>query len=280
MDSKPALFRLRHFSVQSATQQDLLAAQPVYHIGKGKLGKIGILCLHGFTVTPASYYEYSRVLIQKGYSVSVPLLPGHGDTPEALAKVKWPQWVDCAVESYQALREQCDRVFVIGISLGGALALQLASKTDDIAKLILLAPAIEPSLLFKIGKYLFNFLSLIRVQYWFHIAGDSKKPGNYEVGYKKTPISALRELYDCIQQTRLMLPEVRTNTLIFQSRIDHVINPKGAQLVYQKINTRNKELIWLTNSYHAIAHDFDGKDVLDRILEDIANFTSRASSGL
>lgn len=274
MGTQPELYRLRHFSVQDATQQDLIAAHPIYHIGNGKLGKIGILCLHGFTVTPASYYEYSRVFIQKGYSVSVPRLPGHGETPEALSKVKWPEWLDCAVENYNILREQCDRVFVIGISLGGALALQLASKKSDIAKLILLAPAIEPRLLFKIGKHLFNFLNLIHVRYWFHIAGDSKKPEIYEIGYKKTPISALRELYDCIQKTRLILPEVQTDTLIFQSRNDHVINPKGAQLIYQKINSRNKELIWLSNSYHAIASDFDGKGVLAKILHEIANFTS------
>lgn len=267
MDAKPDLFRLRHFSVRRLSQEDLLAAQPVYHIGQGK---IGILCLHGFTVTPASFYKYGRVFMQKGYSVSIPMLPGHGETPEALSKIKWTEWLDCTIENYDILRKKCDHVFVMGSSLGGVLALQLATLRNDVTKLFLLAPAIEPSPLFKIGKCLFGFFDLIKVRYWFHIAGDTKNPNLYEIGYKRTPLSALSELYDCIQQAQLILPQVHTDTLIFQARTDHETDPKGAEVTYQKISSRNKEIVWLDNSYHAITQDYCGKEVLDRILREIS----------
>ena len=270
MNAKPELFRVRHFSVRNASQEDLLATQPVYHVGQGKLGKMGILCLHGFTGTPASFYEYNRVFIDIGYSVSTPLLPGHGTTPQDLSPIKWPQWLDCAIEAYDNLRRECDKIFVIGFSLGGSLALHLASIKDDVAKLFLLSPAIKPGLGFKFYEYLFIFLTPINIQYWFQVAGDVKNPEGYEIAYKRTPINSFRELSDCFQQTQNILPKVCTDAIIFQSKTDREIDPKGAEMVYQRINSRNKEIVWLDNSYHAITQDYCGKEVLDRILREIS----------
>jgi carboxylesterase len=60
--------------------------------GSGKNARVGVLLVHGFTGSPASMRPWGEFLHSKGYTVRVPLLPGHGTTPEDLNKVKWQEW--------------------------------------------------------------------------------------------------------------------------------------------------------------------------------------------
>ena len=60
--------------------------------GSGANKEIGILLVHGFTGSPASMRPWAEYLNQRGYTVKVPLLPGHGTTPEDLNLVKWEEW--------------------------------------------------------------------------------------------------------------------------------------------------------------------------------------------
>jgi len=271
MNFKRSLFRIRGYSVKKTTENDLTSTQSIFQIGKGKQGKIGVLCLHGFSTTPANFYEYSQLLIQRGYTVSVPILPGHSDKPEALLNIRWEQWLHCSLQSYDAIRKECDKIFVIGLSLGGLLALQLASKRNDIAKLFLLSPAISPLPLFKIYKYFLSpVLSFLGVKYYLKIAGDVKDPAKYEIAYKRVALNGIAESWDCIQETRRILPSVKIDTIIFQSKVDHTTAPKGAKMLLKSLGSKNKELIWLHNSYHVIPQDFNGAEVLERIFKEMA----------
>ncbi len=266
------LFRLRRFSKNAISQDDIIASQPIFHDPKQDHNGIGILCLHGFSSTPANFYEYACSFIQQGYTVSIPLLPGHGDKPDALLNVKWTQWLDCALQNYDLIRKKCDKVFVVGLSLGALLAIQLATRRKDIEKLFLLSPAIEPIFLFKMGKYfLLPLFRILRINYWFNIGGDIKDTTQYEVGYKKIPINAFNEVWKCMQDTRFSLPLVKTDIMVFQPRIDHTTNPNGGKVIIDNVKSINKKLIYLDNTYHVISKDFDSKNVLDTILAEIDN---------
>ena len=61
-------------------------------LGPGKNAHVGVLLVHGFTGSPASMRPWGEFLNSKGYTVRVPLLPGHGTQPEDLNKVKWQEW--------------------------------------------------------------------------------------------------------------------------------------------------------------------------------------------
>ena len=60
--------------------------------GSGDKKRIGVLLVHGFTGSPASMRPWGEYLHQRGYTVTVPLLPGHGTTPHDLNRVKWQEW--------------------------------------------------------------------------------------------------------------------------------------------------------------------------------------------
>ncbi len=74
-------------------------------LGSGKNAHIGVLLVHGFTGSPASMRPWGEFLHSKGYTVRVPLLPGHGTQPEDLNKVKWQEW-PAKVEFFSDINER------------------------------------------------------------------------------------------------------------------------------------------------------------------------------
>ncbi|MFN3336356.1 MAG: alpha/beta hydrolase [Thermomicrobium sp.] len=114
-------------------------------------GKPTYLLLHGFLGTPAEWRPIATVLHRAGCSVVAPLLPGFGRRLGELPTVTLERWVS---ELQQVTRTvaSLQPLVIVGFSLGGALAIQVAAMTEP-AGLVLLAP--------------FSRLPLPRVQQWF-----------------------------------------------------------------------------------------------------------------
>src|SRR5690349_11169500 len=151
-------------------------------------GPLGVLLSHGFTGSPASMTPWGRALAERGHTVRVPRLPGHGTTWQDMNRTRWEDWyaeVDAALDE---LRDRCETVAVAGLSMGGALALRLAElRPDDVDSVVLVNPAIG----------LRNWqLRLVPALKWVvpampGIGNDIKKTGVDETGYDKTPLKAL-----------------------------------------------------------------------------------------
>ena len=99
--------------------------------------------LHGFTGSPASVLPWAQGIHEAGFTVSVPRIAGHGTKWQELNRSTWQDWYDSVESALLALKSNCDRVFVAGFSVGGALALKLAQvRGSEIEGLILLNPSI------------------------------------------------------------------------------------------------------------------------------------------
>ncbi len=88
--------------------------------------KIGVLLIHGFEGSPFEMKELGNYFYSLGYSVSIPLLPGHGTSIEDLIKTDFNNWYFHVEKEYFKLKVSCHRIYVTGISMGGLLALKLA----------------------------------------------------------------------------------------------------------------------------------------------------------
>jgi carboxylesterase len=95
---------------------------PVYEKGND----VGILLLHSFEGTSWEMKELGNYLSNSGYTISIPLLPGHGTTIDDLVQTDFEDWYEEAKSRYQQLKAECNHVYIIGISMGGLLALKLA----------------------------------------------------------------------------------------------------------------------------------------------------------
>ena len=76
----------------------LTGAEPFRHDGSD----IGVLLCHGFTGTPQSLRPWGEYLAERGYTVHVPLLPGHGTTWQDMNSTRWQDWYACVDRAFRA----------------------------------------------------------------------------------------------------------------------------------------------------------------------------------
>src|SRR2546423_521811 len=103
-------------------------------------GSHGVLLLHGFGDTPQTLGLLARKLRNSGYGVLAPLLPGHGRNMNAFVRSRADEWIAAARDSIVQMRKRYATVSVIGLSMGAALAVLIATETPAIASLVLIAP--------------------------------------------------------------------------------------------------------------------------------------------
>ena len=99
-----------------------------------------VLCVHGLTGTPYEVRPIGEALATAGLRAVGPMLPGHGGECEALARVGHEDWIDAVDLAYSKLANQHERVFVVGLSLGGLLSLWLAARVEVEALVVIGTP--------------------------------------------------------------------------------------------------------------------------------------------
>lgn len=88
----------------------------------------GILLIHGYTGSPAEMRFLGERLAHQGWTVLGLCLSGHGASSPEIGHTSWEDWVRDAESGIKDLRASCQRVVGIGLSLGGLIALYMASR--------------------------------------------------------------------------------------------------------------------------------------------------------
>ena len=83
--------------------------------------------LHGWGATAQSLRLLAEGIAAAGYSVLVPTLPGHGTSATQMMGTGPLDWIAAARAALQLLSSHFKEVYILGVSMGGALTLQLAS---------------------------------------------------------------------------------------------------------------------------------------------------------
>ena len=206
----------------------------------------GILLIHGFTATTIEVKKLADYFIKKGFSVSAPLLPGHGTSPKDLNKVKYRDWVECVDNAYQELKLRCNQIFIGGESMGAVLSLYLAERYTNIKALFLFSTALMVKKL-KYAKYIKYFVPF----------KDKGLPndGLPWQGYTVYPMYAAAELFKLTKLVDKSLYNVFSPTLLFQGKFDRSIDVNNIEYIYSKISSDVKVKVTLENSGHAILMD-------------------------
>ena len=235
-------------------------AEPFHHDG----GPVGALLCHGFTGTPQSLRPWAEHLAAAGLTVALPRLPGHGTTLAEANLTHWEDWYAELDRTFAQLCERCDQVFVMGLSMGGTLAIRLAEERgDEVAGLVL----VNPSLLTKRpDRFLLPVLRWV-VPTWPGIASDIKKPGATELAYDKIPVKASYQLTRLWLTTSNDLAKVTQPVLIFRSTEDHVVEPDSCEMFHAKASSTDVREVVLEDSYHVATLDNDAPTIFEGSLE-------------
>ena len=91
-------------------------------------GKQGVVLVHGYTGAPGEMRLLGEYLHQQGLTVLGVRLAGHGTTPQDLNKTKWQDWYKAVSDGVYRLQAGCDRVSIVGLSMGGLLTIKAAAE--------------------------------------------------------------------------------------------------------------------------------------------------------
>lgn len=138
-----------------------------------------VFVIHGWTGAPATLRPLAQAINNKGATVHVPLLAGHGcDSPDDFVVpsfIDWIKQVENEIEAYKKLNPQA-KISIVGHSMGGLIATAVSQKLGYIENVVLAAPAFTPK---DWMIYLTPFLSLF-VKYW---KIDDKAARDYATKY-------------------------------------------------------------------------------------------------
>ncbi|MFI9587276.1 alpha/beta hydrolase [Streptomyces sp. NPDC052236] len=235
----------------------LPGAEPYRHEG----GEVGVLLCHGFTGCPQSLRPWAGYLAERGLTVSLPLLPGHGTRWQDLQVTGWQDWYAEVDRELRELRQRCEQVFVFGLSMGAALALRLAAKHGDAVRgLVLVNPANK---VHGLSAYALPVARhLVRTSKG--ITSDIAKEGVTELGYDKVPLHAANSLRNLFQLVDGELPQVTQPMLLLHSPQDHVVPPADSARILSRVSSVDVSEVLLEQSYHVATLDHDAERIFDQ----------------
>jgi len=239
-------------------------------IGTGKNAHIGVLLVHGFTGAPPSMRPWGEFFHSKGFTVRVPLLPGHGTKAEDLNNVNWQEWPAKVEHELSELQKTCDIIFLVGLSMGGGTVLNVATNNNDaIAGIVLVNPWIHLKGMSVELAFLISRFRKMRAS----VGNDIKRPGVTEWGYDATAILGVYEALKMLRNTRKNLGAVTVPVQLFHSVEDHTLPVSNTEIILSEIGSKDKTRIELVNSYHVATLDYDQELIFQNSLTFIEGLT-------
>jgi len=235
-------------------------AEPLSYQG----GAAGVLVLHGFTGNPQSMRPVAEALVDAGFTVEMPLLPGHGTAIEDMIPTRWSDYRAAAEEAFTDLAARCDEVALVGLSVGGTLSCWLAEHHPEVRGVAVVNPFVEPPAE--------EFRDVLRgvlesgTDVAPGVGSDIAKEGVRELAYPGTPIAAALSLFEGIDAVAAGLARITCPVLLLSSRADHVVPPTSGDVLEAGVGGPI-ERIWLERSYHVATLDHDAELVIAKTVD-------------
>jgi carboxylesterase len=215
----------------------------------------GVLVLHGFIGNPQSMRPLAEAAAAAGFTVEMPLLPGHGTAVEDMLSTEWSDYRDTAAAAFDDLAARTDKTFVAGLSMGGTLAIWLAAHRSNVDGLIAINAAAmpQPELAELLGPLVEAGETLVD-----GVGNDVAKEGVVEFAYKQMPLGPLLSLGLAVDELQEHLAAIDCPVLILNAPDDHVVPPASSDHLATAVSgpvTR----ISLDRSFHVATIDHDAE---------------------
>lgn len=222
----------------------------------------GVLLIHGFTSSPTEFRLIGEYLNGRGFTVSVPLLPGHGTTADDLNTYGWHDWFDHAKRCMKELQEICNVVFVGGISMGALIALSLAASGAEVQGVISYAAALEVKDKRRIlAPIVTRFVRQLpkSKRYWADPKAESLK-----WCYDTYPVNAAVSMLNQIPKIKNQLTDVNCPLIAFYSRRDTRVKQSGIYAIFDNVSSSEKELVEVHDCGHEMTLDSSWEVVAEK----------------
>lgn len=230
--------------------------------GPFELGGVGgngpaVLCIHGLTGTPYEVRPLAEALAQRGFACLGPTLPGHLESPARLNRTDRGAWQRAVLDAHDRLAASHARVYALGLSLGGLLALSLCARRPVAGAVILAAPLGLGPLRRWAVLCLAPFLeSVPKTPDIVDLEARRRHPS-----YDRMPLRALRELIRLQADVAGELAEVTVPLRLIYSRSDRSVRLEDAARLQNAVSSADCEVRILARSGHVMPVDLESEAV-------------------
>ena len=235
-----------------------------------------ILLVHGIGEHSGRYTNHVNYFVPRGYAIYALDHLGHGKSEgEREVIERFSDFTDMLGIFSGMVREwqPGKPIFILGHSMGGLItSTYLLDHQDEFQGAILSAPAIKPGgdisgATIAVGKIISRILPKMGVLA-LDDSGISRDPAVVQayradplVFQGKTPARLGAEMLGAMQRVTDAASTITLPILILQGTGDMLVNPSGAQILYDKVGSADKTLELYDGLYHEL-HNEPERDVM------------------
>ena len=235
-----------------------------------------ILLVHGIGEHSGRYTNHVNYFVPRGYAIYALDHLGHGKSDgEREVIERFSDYTDTLGIFSGMVREwqPGKPIFILGHSMGGLItSTYLLDHQDEFQGAILSAPAIKPGgdisgATIAVGKIISRILPKMGVLA-LDDSGISRDPAVVQayradplVFQGKTPARLGAEMLGAMQRVTDAASTITLPILILQGTGDMLVNPSGAQILYDKVGSTDKTLELYDGLYHEL-HNEPERDVM------------------
>lgn len=252
-------------------------AEPFSARGSGPRGAVGVVVVHGFTANPLGTRPLGMRLAAAGYSVEVPRLPGHGTSVRDLARTRYSDWRGTVEHAVATLARGCDHVVVVGHSMGGTIALDLAGAgSHPLAGVVAINALVldRTELLARLAPILQHVVPYVPRGAAGLPPDDLAKPGVEEHAYAWVSARAAQSFVAELPRIRDGLGTITCPALVVTSPEDHTVDLANGDAIAEGLaGAARVERLLTRRSYHVPQLDYDAELLEERVVDFVADVT-------
>lgn len=248
--------------------QIIPTAEPFFFLGEAS--KPACLLVHGFTSSPKEMRLLGEYLHQRGHTCLGMRNTGHGTRPEDMIRSNYTDWIAAVEDGYHLLRGMYSRIFLVGLSMGGALSILMSTRLEVGGVAAMSAPYKLPD-----DRRLRHIELIAKAVPFMPKSSDPPGAGWFDkqawkehVSYPQNPVRSIGELNKLLGEMRAALPEVRVPVLLIHSKDDTYVPPENMESMFDGlVNARDKTKLYVTGSGHVVTRDAARHQVFETVYE-------------
>lgn len=243
-----------HHRHPAAASGIVIGAEPRTLVAEGSRA---LLLIHGYNDSPRSLEGIAARVHAAGWTVRLPLLPGHGRSLEAWGDWTAEQAIALVRDEFDALRRQHGTVVVGGLSMGGALATWVAAEAEP-AGLLLYAPMLfvpRPMQLAVSTARLWN----LATRYLTGGGGRSildPVAKRAQISYGCSTRRSLEAVERIAAGTAMRLGFVKAPLLFVQSEEDNRLPEDQSRRALARLGSTDRTVHWTRGAGHVVTVDY------------------------
>ena len=228
-------------------------------------GDVALLLVHGFADTPAVFGALAAALAARGLACRAMRVPGAGEPRAAAARQTPAAWIAAVRAEASALRATHRAVWILGHSMGGALA--LLTRLEDPAAadgLILLAPLVAvssarspllpPRCWFRIARAVLPFARTLESCYPLDILTSGGAAASYTRD-RFFPLATYQGLFALTDRLRGRGAELQAPLFATLVEGDRIVDTAAAQAWLADCPSPRRQVEMLDNCGHALPQE-------------------------